>query len=980
MKNSNSSRTGLEIAIIGMAGRFPGAEDITEYWQNLLQGKETIARFTEEELALNVPEKLYSKRNYVRAKGYLKNIQYFDPQFFGYNKKEASQLSPQSRVFQECIWEAFEDAGYNIQKCQGSIGIYAGASSSLMWQLLTSMGTSSDLDHFSAALLNDKDYLCTRASYQLNLNGPSVTINTACSTSLVAIHMACRALLTRECDMALAGGVTVTLPTKSGYMYENGMINSPDGHCRPFDNKANGTVFSDGGGVVLLKRLSHAIEDGDNIHAVILGSAINNDGNSKVGFTAPSATGQADVIKQAYKVSKISPESISYIETHGTGTPIGDPIEIEALKTVFNKNQSIHLGSVKSNIGHLDVAAGVASLLKVIMALKHKQIPETLHFSELNDKIDITNTCFSINNGLRTWKVESVLRAGVNSFGIGGTNAHVILEEAPLPEVSTTDEEDKQLMLFSAKTDKSLEKYLAKVKTFLTESSCSLADLAYTQNFGRAWFDKRVAICFSGKEDLEKKLTQLIEKKNFSQVKARQKVIFAFGGIGAEYPNMGLDLYLGVKSFREIFQELQSILELDIIQQMYKSPQLENQQYFEENKEIILFCFEYALAKLFMRLGQQPFFMIGHGVGEYVAATLSGVISLKDAYKILLERKKVNSAHFAPALLSIQSNLAGITPYLNGNGLSVAACNSEFSTIVSGDQSNIQEFKEELDAMKIRSVAVPNTQVFNASKIEIDGFAELFSTICINEPEIPYISCITGEKVDALAVKNIGYWMDLMLNPIRFDLGINELLKYENTVFLELSPSMVISSWINRNKLKLSSQMAISVIRNKHDRVSDLSKLNEVLTELWKKGLAVQFNQLEHCNKGKRTSIPTYQFDRKFLWVEKEHLGVSAINSFYTDSDDRKDAIRGNFTKREIEEQLCKIWGQVINETDINPEKNLFESGITSLDAINANRLIKMHIGVELEITIMFEHPTIKSYAAYLFGIQNELTPQNVDL
>ena len=974
MRNSDLSRTGLEIAIIGLSGRFPGAQNVQEYWQNLQQGRETITHFTREELAPQVSEEQYTHKNYVKAKGYLKDIEYFDLEFFGYNPKEASQLSPQSRVFQECVWETLEDAGYDIQRFPGSVGVYAGASSSLVWQLLTSVGSSSGLDIFSSALLNDKDYLSTRVSYQLNLKGPSVTINTACSTSLVAIHMACRALLTRECDMALAGGVTVTLPTKSGYLYESGMIHSPDGHCRPFDEGANGTVFSDGAGVVLLKPLAQALQDGDHIHAVIRGSAINNDGKSKVGFTAPSTTGQTEVIKQAYKTSKTPPESVSYLETHGTGTSLGDPIEIEAIRSVFKRNETLRLGSVKSNIGHLDAAAGVASLLKVVMSLKHRELPATLHFNELNHKIDLNGTSFSVNGKLTPWETD-VRRAGINSFGIGGTNAHLIVEEAPEVAAASEDQSEEGLMLFSAKTETSLTNYLTKFKECLAEKDYRLADVSYTQNFGRTWFNKRAALHFSDRAELEKKLHKLIDSKNVTEAKARQKILFAFGGIGAEYPQMGADLYRRVKLFREVVEETETALGHQILRPLYEAPRSASQPYLEENKEVVLFCFEYALGRFFTRLGLQPFFMIGHGVGEYVSATLSGVLSLPDAYKILQERKRINSAYEAPTLLSIQSSLAEVTAHLNGHNIAVAACNSEFNTVVSGASDDLLMFKQELATSGVRSAVVPNTQVFNTSVIDLHDWEGVLNTITFNEPQIPYISCVTGEKIDAPTARSTAYWRDLMTKPIRFDRGINELLKYEHSVFLELGPSMVISSWINRNKRKRPTQSAYHTIRNRHERISDLTKLNEVLAELWKKGVSVGLNQLEHCTTGKRVPLPTYQFDRKRIWVEKEYLDANSLGTKPTVPEKIDAPV---FTRKEIEEKLRQLWGQVINDPDMSPEKNLFESGITSLDAIHVNRLVREQIGVELEVTALFEYPTIKSFAGHLDELMRAEAPLTV--
>jgi acyl transferase domain-containing protein len=731
-------------------------------------------------------------------------------------------------------------------------------------------------------------------------------------------------------------------------------------------------VFSDGAGVVLLKPLSHAIRDKDNIHAVILGSAINNDGRSKVGFTAPSTLGQADVLRQAYNVSKVSLESISYIEAHGTGTQIGDPIEIEALKSVFKNTNSVVLGSVKSNLGHLDVAAGVASLIKVVLALKNKTIPQTLHFNELNTKIDLKNTCFSINRHAVDWRSEDcVLRAGVNSFGIGGTNAHVIVEQAPSLNGDEMELVKDNLLLFSAKAEISLENYLKQIKKYVEEKEFYLEDLAFTQNFGRAWFDVRAAIHFSSKKDLVNKVDQLIENKSYAHIVAKQKIIFAFAGVGSEYPAMGVDLFKNVKLFREIVEEIASdtVLknnQVDVSDLLYGSQ--DNLRRFEENKEIALFTFEYALGKFLIALGIEPFFMIGHGVGEYVAAVMSGVLSPGDAFKILFARKEINRQFEVPALLSINAGLNELAPHLTDE-IFVAACNASTSTVVAGVSSTLDQFKQVLAGVGIRSILIPNTQIFNAglSRNELIAFGDLLHTIKINPPTIPYLSSISGRNITEESVVKQDYWLDLMTQTIRFDEGISELLKYEHTTFLEVGPSMVISAWINRNTYKLPSQYAVSVVKNRHERASDINKLNELLTELWKRGVAIKFDKVDHCMEGKKISMPTYQFDKKYNWVDRE---IIDLHSMAERNSSVPAKMENSFTtKHEIEQQLLNIWSEVIGGASIDTRKNLFEMGITSLDAINVHRKLKSQINIQVEVTAMFEHPTIESFSEHLLNL-----------
>lgn len=952
-----------------MSGRFPGASTLDAYWRNLLAGKESITHFTAEELAAYVPPETCRQSNYVKAKGCLEGIEYFDAAFFGYNQKEASQLSPQLRIFQECVWEAIEDAGYNVQAYPGSIGVYAGASSSLLWQLLTNFDGSGNMDQFNAALLNDKDYLSTRTSYQLNLKGPSITINTACSTSLVAVHMACRALLTRDCDMALAGGVSVSLPTRSGYLHEDGMITSADGHCKPFDRHANGTVFSDGGGVVLLKTLKQALQDNDPIHAVILGSAINNDGRSKVGFTAPSTTGQAEVLRQAYKSAKVPPESIGYVETHGTATQIGDPIEIEALKSVFGGNPSLLLGSVKSNLGHLDVAAGVASLIKAILALKHRVIPPTLHFRALNDKIVQDDTRFSINTAPVAWDgAHPVRRCGVNSFGIGGTNAHVILEEAPARQCQPAAAAPG-LLLVSARTENALAASLRQLSAYVADSGVSLTDLAFTQNFGRVHFDKRVAIPFAGREELREKLETILQKEAFAHSQRKQKVIFAFGGIGPEYPGMGAELLGGVALFREALDGLAQEVRrldpgLDIVAGLYAgSP--DHGTPFEENKEVLLFCFQYALATLLVRVGVEPSLMIGHGVGQYVAAAVSGVLSVPDALRILLARKRINRRAAVPSLLSIHAGLAEVAAHL-GDGVTLAACNAATSTVVAGPEAALGALKEKLARLAVRSAVIPNTQVFNTGlpPADLAELAGVTDGVRPSRPRIPYHCCITGEKVTAETVAGRDHWSDLASKPIRFDLALNEAMQYEGATFVEIGPSVVISAWVNRHPRRLAGQSTLNVVRNRHERTSDVARLNEVLGELWKRGVPVALDRLEHLRKGNRTWIPVYPFDRKYIWIPTEQL---QLHRAAKGPEAAKAPVGAALSRTEIARQLQEIWGQVLGDEAIHPEKNLFEMGVTSLDAVNANRILKDRLNVHVEVTTLFEYPTIASCANYVF-------------
>jgi phthiocerol/phenolphthiocerol synthesis type-I polyketide synthase E len=599
--------TGLEIAVIGMSGRFPGAQDINEFWENLKNGVESIWFFTDRELnEAGLEPQLFQDPGYVRGFGILAEVEYFDSYFFGYNPREADVMDPQIRKLHECAWNALEDAGYCPDTYEGLIGLYAGASSHAFWEFQAQLsGKADEIGQFSASHFIDKDYSCMMVSYRLNLKGPAVVLQTACSTSLVAIHLACQAILGGDCDMALAGGVTLRTWNKTGYLYREGMINSPDGHCRAFAAAAKGTVEGEGMGLVVLKRLENAIADEDHIYALVKGSAINNDGVRKVAFTAPSIEGQAEAIITAQELADMEPESITYIETHGTGTELGDPVEIEALKLAFNTNKKNYcaIGSVKTNLGHLDITAGVAGFIKVVLALYHRLLPPSLHFESVNPKIDFDNSPFYVNTGLQEWKNPHYpLRAGVSSFGIGGTNAHVILEEAPKSVIGHSSlvigenrkEREYQLILLSAKTETALDKMTQNLVEYFKNNLSNhgnpvnpinpgqnpgqtLADAAYTLQVGRKAFKhRRMLICATVDEAVEI-LSEPTSDRIYTHMKKDENqdppVIFMFPGQGAQYVNMALELYQTEPIFREemnrCFNILNGLLDYDIKEILY---------------------------------------------------------------------------------------------------------------------------------------------------------------------------------------------------------------------------------------------------------------------------------------------------------------------------------------------------------------------------------------------------------------------------
>ena len=683
-----SSLEGTEIAIIGMAGRFPGANNIYEFWSNLTNGIESISFFRDDEINLTgLDPALLNDPHYVKAAGVLDEVENFDADFFGFYPREAEILDPQQRVFLECAWEALEDAGYDPETYPGWIGVYAGSAMStyLIYHLIANRDILETVHGFQLTISSDKDFLPTRVSYKLNLRGPSVNVQTACSTSLVATHLACQSLINYQCDMALAGGVSIRLPLKQGYLYQEGGINSPDGHCRAFDENAQGTVSGSGAGVVVLKRLVDAITDRDHIYAVIKGSAINNDGSMKVGYTAPSIEGQAEVIAMAQAVSNVDPDTISYIEAHGTGTSLGDPIELSALTQVFRtsteRKQFCAIGSLKTNVGHLDAAAGVTGVIKTALALKQKQIPPSINFLKPNPKIDFENSPFFVNTELRDWEAGKIpRRAGVSSFGIGGTNAHAILEEVPF-EDKFRQSRTCQMLMISARSENALEQASIRLGKYLVSSQEELLpDVAYTLQVGRKEFPYRKVVIARNTQEAVK----ILSKNSFENVylakhsNGKPQVVFMFTGQGSQYVHMAKGLYETESTFRKFFDQCADILlpviKVDLRRVVYPEIKPDDDAAKEAANEILqqtnlaqpaIFSIEYAMAQLLMSWGIQPQVAIGHSIGEYVAATLAGVFDLEDALKTVAARGMLMQSLPKGSMVSVSLGEDDVTSYLD---------------------------------------------------------------------------------------------------------------------------------------------------------------------------------------------------------------------------------------------------------------------------------------------------------------------------
>ncbi|NIM12055.1 MAG: acyltransferase domain-containing protein [Candidatus Aminicenantes bacterium] len=986
------SLTGLEIAVIGMAGRFPGAENIDAFWENVKNGVESVAFFSDVELsAAGIDPSLIKNPNYVKAKGCLEDIEYFDSEFFGYTPREAEIMDPQVRLFHECAWHALENAGYDPWSYHGLIGLYAGYSPNMSWKMGNLFRGRSSSEQFQNENLNSF-YFSTLICYKLNLKGAGVTVNTACSTSLVAIHMACRALLTGEADMAAAGGVTVTLPAKNGYFYEEGMIQSPDGHTRVFDARAKGTVPGNGVCIVVLKRLTKALKDRDHIYAVIKGTAINNDGNRKAGYTAPSVNAQAEVIRAAQRVAEVEAESVTYVETHGTGTPLGDPIEIEALKKAFktDKKRFCCLGTLKANVGHLDSAAGAAGFIKAVLALKHRVIPPAVNFESPNPKIDLENSPFYLNKGLMEWKAgEFPLRAGVSSFGIGGTNAHVVLEEWPEDRRSDGQKADghkPQLILLSAKTQFSLDENTHNLGEYLSKHpEVTLADAAYTLQVGRAVFShRRMLVSRDRDEAIHALLSPGCENlRNYYTELEDKPVVFMFPGLGTQYVNMGLGLYQTEPVFREemdrCFDILDSLVDDNVKEILYPAEPTPGIDHIEI-AQIVVFIFEYALAKLLIKWGIKPHSMIGYSFGEYAAACLSGVFSLEDALRLVAARGRLIRDIPAGGMLSVPLKEEMVRPLLN-NQLSIAIDNGA-SCIVSGSNEAIDAFEKQMKEKKYLCIRLQASHGIHSMMMDTisDQFEREVSGLTLNKPQIPFISNVTGKWITVEDAVNPGYWVNHLRETVRFADGLQELVKTENAAFVEVGPGVVLSTLTYQYIDKESNHSVVNLVPSPDQKVADVEYVLGKIGRLWLYGKQVDWSGLYLGQQRNRVVLPSYSFDKLYYSVDlpmqnlrfwggpgeepvEKRPPLAAAQVYRQRQSPRTPGYEAPGNK--AEQMLVDMWEELLGIAPIGIHDNLLEMGVDSLKGISFVNRLKEVMGEIIHITAIFDAPTAAEQSAY---------------
>jgi acyl transferase domain-containing protein/acyl carrier protein len=882
------SRTDHSIAIIGMSGRFPGAPSIERFWENLRYGVESIASFSRADLqAAGVDSLAFDNPAYVPAGSVLEDVELFDAPFFGFSPREAESLDPQHRLFLETAWHALEDAGYDAATFPGLVGVYGGcAMSSYLDHLQANPEFMALLGYLQVHIGNDKDYLTTRVSYKLDLKGPSFSIQTACSTSLLAVAVAGDHLLSGQCDMALAGGVCVRVPQKSGYYFEPGGIFSPDGHCRVFDENAAGVVFGNGVGVVVLRRLADALADGDPIHAVVKGWAVNNDGAAKGSFAAPSLEGQADVVARAQAHAGVRAETITYVEAHGTGTSVGDPVEIGALTTAFRASTPNRgfcaVGSVKTNVGHLDPAAGVASLIKTVLALEHREIPPSLNCDTLNPAIDFADSPFYVNRELRPWTYEDgPRRAGVSGFGIGGTNVHLVLEQAPAVAESD-DPRRHHLLVLSARSQPALEAISSNLAEHLTVTpAVDAADVAYTMQVGRRAMEHRCATVYTDAPDLVAALADSDRARILAaEAPPRERSpAFMFSGQGAQHVNMARGLYAHEPAFRAVLDRcaelLKPALSLDLRTLLYPpAPDAEAAQVALTQTAITqpaLFSIEYALVQLWRQWGVEPAAMIGHSIGELVAACVAGVFTLEEALALVAERGRLMQAATPGAMVAVFLPEADLGMLMPG-GLDLAAANEAERCVASGPVEEVEEFEQRLAEMGVAFQRLQTSHAFHSRMMDgvVREFAAAVGRLSPAAPNIPYVSNVTGEWVTDAQATSPEYWGQQLRRPVRFADGLRPLLAEAGTILLEIGPGHTLCSFARRHPDRDEGQLVVASLPGPHESLEDDALALETLGRLWVAGVSVDWQGTHEGTRRRRVHLPVYPFERRRYWAEAE--------------------------------------------------------------------------------------------------------------
>lgn len=989
--SDNNSLEG--VAVVGLAGRFPQAGNIEQFWANIAAGKDCFTDFSVEQVVSEgIPRNVAERPDYIRRAAVLEDPAGFDARLFKYSPKEAELIDPQQRILLECACEALENAGYDPHRFPGLIGIWAGSGvNNYFLKNIIPRGSFEEIADFQTIISNDKDYLTSRIAYKLNLRGPAVVVQTACSTSLVAVNMACLALLTYQCDMALAGAVFLQTPRARGYLYHEGEIFSSDGFCRTFDSKANGTVLGEGCGLVVLRRLEDAIADRDNILAVIRGSAVNNDGAVRAGYTAPSVEGQIELMTMAQTVAGGSAEEISFIEAHGTGTPLGDPIEVSALTQVFRQTTKERafcgLGSVKTNIGHLDVAAGIAGLIKTICALQHQQLPPTINFTEPNPELRLSDSPFYVVDKLTDWKPRNGRRiAGVSSFGMGGTNAHVIIEEYQGYYKSAPSPRHWHLLPISAATSNVLDTIGKNLSDYIKEKpDTNIADIAWTLTTGRTELRHRRCVVA---DSMDSAVVRLAEPNALYGVdgeanQSNRPVIFLFSGQGTQYPAMGAELYQSEPVFRESINECDRLLgpivdSYSLIDILYgNNADISESVNQTAVSQVALFSFEYAMMRLLESYGVKPSALIGHSIGEYVAACEAGVFSLEDALVLVRERGRLMQSISPGSMIAVPLSEPEVREMLSGN-LDIAVINAPNISVVSGPSKELDDFEKQMESRGIISRRLHTSHAFHSRMMEpaARAFTEIVRRVTRNAPRLPLASNFTGGWMTAEQIDDPEYWAKHLRNTVRFSENlITATNRFDSPILLEVGPGNTLCSIAKQHADKVAGLSAIPSARHPRQHAPDQAFFLRTLGALWCNGAEIDLSMLYADEKRFHVPLPVYPFEHECFWIGSQSQKSKTPPAWKLHL--HWPNVAGILQKRLgmatvhkphslNQEALLDLWREVLGIKNLSTDDNFFEVGGHSLIAAKLFARIKEEFGISVPLSLLFDFPTVRQLMEHL--------------
>jgi amino acid adenylation domain-containing protein len=978
------------IAIIGMSVRAGGVYTLKEYWAALESGSEAFEFPADDELRRRGEnEKTLSHPNYVRATTRIEHIEGFDHSYFKMTPREAELLDPQMRLLLECSVEALEDAGYTASTTDGDVGVFASiGKSDYLYTLLEAQGDVLENVGLKRALLfNDRTYAATQVSYRLNLRGPSVHVDSACSSSLLAIHLACRSLQSGDCRYALAGGVRILVPHGVGYVHGEAGIEASDGRVKPFDIGANGTVFGNGAGVILLKRLDDALRDNDHIYAVIRGSGVSNDGSSRVGYTAPTVSGQVAAIRAAHIDAGIAADEVSYIECHGTGTYLGDPIEITALSEAFNERSPHHpcpIGSLKANFGHLSTAAGVAGVIKVALMLKNGRIPPSINFSAPNPNIGFDRTPFYVNTQSAPWIAGHHRRiAGVSAFGLGGTNAHLILEEAPQPSSPpvSVSRPRENVFVVSARSERALRSRCRDLARALHGCGAEqLEDVAYSLAVGREHGDFRLALAAGSSADLVSQLGDAADKQLTRLAHAEdRRVIFMFPGQGAQHLRMLADLYGSQPVFRATLDScaelLRPLLGEDIRDLtvslpfgLASDPTLAAQLSQTRIVQPALFAFEYSLAVFWKSLGIEPAALIGHSIGEYVAACLAGVFSLEEALRVVTMRGRLMQSAEPGQMVAVNASEDEIAPII-GSSCWIAAVNGPRQTVISGRLDDISRCIKAFEEHGLRFRKLNTSHAFHSGLMDsvLSGFRASFDGIRLNEPQLPVISNVTGTWLTAAQATNPDYWVEHLRSTVWFHKGLEALRPDETAILLEVGPGQTLTALCNESYPSAKFPI-IPSCRHPRAAMSDQLAVSAALGRLWEAGTPITWQAWFQNHNGKRIPLPTYPFDRSRHWLGRRST-QSLPTSDRRDRSHEQQPIIVSLNPNETSDAVRSAWTQLLGITDFTDQDDFFALGGDSMVLVQVQKLLAKRLAVEIELSDLYRLPTVNQLAGHLASL-----------